>query len=82
MNDNCLINMACPKCENEGPFKIGCSALFLVSDDGTGEYNEIDWEPSSFCLCTECKHEATVADFTIPPDYYVTGSWSKQHANR
>jgi len=64
MNTNCLAGMRCPTCKSEGPFRITGTASFLVSDDGTDEGSDIEWDGSSICACGECDTVKTVCDFT------------------
>ncbi len=47
MNTNCLVNMRCPKCGSEGPFRIRAEASFLLHDDGADEFWEMDWDGNS-----------------------------------
>lgn len=54
MNDNCLEGMKCPKCSSEGPYKILGVAWFLVDDDGTYDFDDVDWDDNTECKCTEC----------------------------
>ena len=63
-NDNCLIGMQCPKCSSLGPFEIDVITTLTVNDDGTGDANGAEWEDESRCQCSNCKHSATVADFS------------------
>jgi hypothetical protein len=63
MNDGCLEGMSCPKCGSEGPFAILCTALFHVSDEGTEDHGDVEWDDESFCRCKACGHQATVGDF-------------------
>ena len=71
-NTNYLKGMQCPVfgCQSYGPFYIDVFAVALVSDYGTDlniDQGDPDWDEDSRCYCTECKHEATVADFIIKP---------------
>src|ERR1039457_2680781 len=63
-NDNCLIGMQCPKCSSLGPFEIDVITTLTVHDDGTGDANGAEWEDENRCQCSNCKHTATVADFS------------------
>ena len=64
-NKNCLEGMCCPNpaCRNEGPFTIRAEANFTVTDDGTDEYDSVDWYEDSTCICIECGHAAEVKEF-------------------
>jgi hypothetical protein len=62
-NTNCLDGMKCPKCGSEGPFKIAGTALFTVSDEGTEEYGDVEWDNNSYCHCPECDLDGIVYSF-------------------
>ena len=62
-NNNVLAGMCCPKCKSEGPFAIQAQAEFVVSDDGTGEYSDVDWDDDSHTRCLACKHRGQVKNF-------------------
>lgn len=66
-NENCLDGIRCPRCGNEGSFRIAATSTFLVVDDGTEEYQDVEWDSASRIDCTGCYHSGTVADFTITP---------------
>jgi hypothetical protein len=65
MNTNCLEGMQCPNCESEGPFNIEVGGWAKVTDMGTDELYDIDWDMESGCHCPQCFHEGTVESFTI-----------------
>ena len=65
-NENCLEGTACPKCQDEGPFKIEVTTWMLVHDDGTDyEGGDTEWEDDSACGCVACGFVGTVKDFQI-----------------
>lgn len=64
-NTNCLEGMACPECGSEGPFWITARTRFLVHDDGTEEYTDVEWDSSDWCRCRDCHHEATAGGFKV-----------------
>lgn len=77
-NENGLQGMRCPnpKCRSEGPFRIRAEATFIVDDDGTDDYESVEWFDSSTCSCSECEYSATVSDFQQDSphwDYKTTG---------
>lgn len=65
-NENCLEEISCPKCGSTGPFHINGVANFLVSDDGSSEFTDLDWDGDSFIGCPGCNHSGTVKDFAVP----------------
>lgn len=66
-NENTLRGICCPYCGSEGPFKIEATALFCVSDDGSADFNDMDWGASSRCICDECGASGLASDFTLSP---------------
>lgn len=65
-NENCLRDMACPKCGNRNMLRIGFTGISEVLDEGTGDDGDRHWEGESFCRCGgKCDHSGTVDDFTF-----------------
>jgi hypothetical protein len=64
-NTNCLEGMRCPnsECRSDGPFTIRGEATFDVTDDGTGDYESVEWFDDSPCTCKKCMLCAKVEDF-------------------
>lgn len=63
-NENCLLGKRCPSCGSEGPFKFEVTAWATVSDDGTDEFEDIEWDEDSGCArCLKCYHFATIGEF-------------------
>ena len=57
----------CPKCNatSEGTnFNIVATATFEVSDMGTEDYGDVEWNDDSPMWCRACGHSGIVADFT------------------
>jgi len=66
MNTNFLSGMRCPECGSYGPYKIVCSTLLTVNDDGTEcDTGDINFEASAYCRCCECENEREVNDFSL-----------------
>lgn len=72
-NENVLAGMCCPGCGSQGPFRIVAEAVFLVFDDGTDDYSDVQWDPGSRCSCEGCGFSGSVQDFTIPDAEEGTG---------
>ena len=63
-NENVLEGYKCPNCGATDDFNIVGEALFLhVMDDGVSEFEGVEWEDTSSCVCDDCGHSATVAEF-------------------
>lgn len=67
-NENCISDMACPKCGHYEAFEIMAtrSAMTYVFDDGTDDFEgDNEWSDTSDCRCPNCNHTATVGDFCL-----------------
>jgi hypothetical protein len=66
IKENCLFDMACPKCGQRNKLRITATIIAIVSDDGTDrDWSDCEWENNSPCECCSCSHSGTVQDFTI-----------------
>ena len=63
-NSNVLDGVACPQCHSREPFQITACAIFTVTDDGTTDYRDVEWDDSSVIVCQACGTRGVVADFT------------------
>jgi hypothetical protein len=67
-NINCLENIKCPECGDDGGFYIDASVLAFVTDDGAEPANgNFDWDAASMITCAACEHSGTVGQFTTNP---------------
>jgi hypothetical protein len=67
-NDNCLKDLACPKCGHRESFLIDIEARAVVRDDGTEVGSaDHDWQDTSYCACGNdaCPLEGEVSDFAV-----------------
>ena len=64
-NENCLEGIQCPHCGSDEPFEILVTAFMRVTDEGTDDYHDVDWDDSSRIQCLECRREGCVRDFKI-----------------
>jgi len=55
-NTNCLEGLACPKCKQEDTLRIVGEAVFEVTDDGTYDYENVEWDDNSTCTCPVVGH--------------------------
>ena len=62
-NTNCLEDLACPKCGRSESLRIEGSSVFVVTDDGTGEHGDVEWDGDSWTLCPACEFEGRHAEF-------------------
>ena len=59
-NNNCLEGMSCPNCGQHEMFKIVAQAVFEITDDGTGDYNEVEFYDSDRASCPQCQWSGLV----------------------
>lgn len=59
-------DMACPKCGHRDGFYITFTGTARVFDDTSEDIGDHEWDQDSSCICPQCNHGGTVADFTIP----------------
>jgi hypothetical protein len=67
-NTNCLENIKCPACGNEESFRIAAKTIATVTDDGTEEHGDMEWDDDSYAECTACPRHGTLKDFTVRRD--------------
>ena len=65
-NNNCLTDIACPKCGNREHFRIQVKTICTLMDDGVDEHEDTEWGNQSFCQCKECDEAGTVKNFKFP----------------
>lgn len=70
-NDNALEGIACPNCKQDAEFQITATATFDVTDEGTGDYQGVEWGPDSPISCQKCGHMGTVKQFSPPISYVL-----------
>ena len=71
-NTNCLENIKCPACGNEDSFRIAAKTVAIVTDDGTEDHGDMQWDDSSYAECSECHRHGTLKDFrAIDIDAYL-----------
>lgn len=67
-NENCLMDMQCPKCSSYAPFTIEVTTTVKVYDSGTDTpETDVAWDDTAYCTCIACGHGATVAEFKGGP---------------
>lgn len=64
-NVNCLAGKTCPRCGSEGPFGVVGVSRFLLSDDGTDEFYDVEFDESSPADCPSCDYSGKWADFDV-----------------
>ena len=63
-NTNCLENIKCPACGNEEWFRIAATTIVTVTDDGTEDLGDMEWDDDSYAECAQCHRHGTLKDFT------------------
>jgi hypothetical protein len=64
-NTNCLDNIKCPACGNEESFRIAATTIVTVTDDGTDDPGDMEWDDDSYAECTQCYRHGTLKDFEV-----------------
>lgn len=64
-NENCLLNMECPKCGQSSEFLIEVKTLVRMVDDGTTEMFDTEWDDENYIKCPGCNHAGVVREFTF-----------------
>lgn len=66
-NNNCLEGIRCPHCKSLAPFKISCSIIVEVTDEGEGDSvpGSLDWDNDSWIQCHVCDWDGTIKEFTV-----------------
>jgi hypothetical protein len=68
-NSNALAGLYCPQCGSTEPFRLEVTQRVVVWDAGIdplGEESSPRWTDASYCQCSECDADGTVADFRTP----------------
>jgi hypothetical protein len=64
-NTNCLENIQCPACGNEESFRIAATTIVTVTDDGTEDHGDMEWDDDSYAECAKCHRHGTLKDFEV-----------------
>lgn len=62
-NENCLEGMECPACGQSDRFTITFTGSADVTDDGSDDAGDHEWDEKSDCICAECNQMGIVKDF-------------------
>ena len=62
MNNGYLMNMKCPQCSSEGPFRIYIEGWATVHDDHVTDYDEINFKDDARAYCITREFGRTVQD--------------------
>ena len=64
-NDNCLRNIACPKCKSDDHFYIVATITAYVTDDGAdiANHTDMEWDDDSPIRCPDCGETGQLSRF-------------------
>jgi len=65
INENCLEDLACPKCGYRRQFAISSQCSFVMGDDGEDDHGDIFYDKDSEVQCIECEFISSLDKFTI-----------------
>jgi hypothetical protein len=64
-NTKCLENIQCPACGHEESFRIAATTMLTVTDDGTEDYRDTEWDDDSYAECPRCHRHGVLRDFRL-----------------
>lgn len=64
-NENCLQDIACPKCGYRSQFSISSRCSFVMGDEGEDDHGDIEYDKDSVAQCLQCELIAPLSTFTI-----------------
>ena len=70
-NEENLAGIACPRCGQDEEFQITATATFDVTDEGTGDYQGVEWNADSPISCPVCGATGTVEEFQRGESYLL-----------
>ena len=65
-NENCLEDVACPKCGYRLRFIIQATSSFIMGDSGTSEFGDVEYNDDSYIACDSCGQDGKISEFKIP----------------
>ncbi len=63
---NAMKDLACHQCGQRETLHIRVSGLSSITDSGTFDEGNPEWDDDSACTCQKCGAGGTVRDFTYP----------------
>lgn len=65
--DGACHHFTCPGCGNSlckgDRFRVSASSMFTVTNEGTEDHEDVEWDDDSYIECKECNHHGTVKGF-------------------
>jgi rubredoxin len=72
MRENCLTDIACPKCGQRDEFVVQAAIHVGLKDEGTDAYSDstkhfgdTEYDGTAHCVCPDCNFDGQLQDFTI-----------------
>ncbi len=62
-NSNCLEGMACPECDYDKRFDITAITVATITDEGSDDHGDLEYDDTARCVCCGCGHVSTVGVF-------------------
>jgi hypothetical protein len=74
-NTNCLEGMKCPTCGNEDDIHIAAKSWFHMTDDGTDDFEDVEYDDNTPARCPRCDWHGVVGQLKdeeyIPCDHKI-----------
>jgi len=67
-NSNCLEGCACPSCGQSDLFRVAAFSVFEVTDEGTYDHFDVNWEDDASTWCGECEWKGVFGDLRKAAD--------------
>lgn len=53
-NNNCLEGRCCPECGQTNRFRVWALSEFVITDEGTSDFGDVEYDEDSCASCPEC----------------------------
>lgn len=73
-NVNCLEGYACPRCGYDEELRIICTTLVTMTDDGSDDIGDLEWDENSHGTCPKCGFADKMEKFrvdAVPTTYFT-----------
>lgn len=61
-------NLSCPQCDKSTRLKVQCLVVCLITEDGTVQEGDTEWDNGSHTVCDDCGFEGPNHLFHVGDD--------------